>query len=181
MKEDLIREIELPEGIQASFNDTLLTIKGPKGEVIRSFVHPKINIDVEGNKIILKSLKATRREKSNLATFQAHIKNSVQGVQEPHVYKLKICSGHFPMNVSVSGQEFTVKNFLGESVPRKVTLPQGVKVKVEGTEIKIESPDKELAGLSAAKIEILCKIKKKDIRIFQDGCYLVHKAGKDIV
>ena len=84
------------------------------------------------------------------------------------------------MTVSVSGQEFIVKNFLGESVARKVTLPAGVQVKVSGTEILIESADKELAGMAASKIELLCKIRNRDVRIFQDGCYMVHKAGKEI-
>jgi large subunit ribosomal protein L6 len=180
MKEDLLKEIELVEGVTAELEGTLLKVKGPKGEVARTFVHPKIKLVLDGNKIVLSSPKATKREKKILGSFEAHIKNSVLGVQEPHIYRLKICSGHFPMNVSVSGQEFVVKNFLGESVPRKVTLPQAAKVKVDGTEIVIESADREAAGLAASKIEDLCKIKGRDIRIFQDGCYIIHKAGKDI-
>lgn len=180
MKEDLIKEVEIPSALHAELKGQVLKIKGPKGEVTREFRHPKVFLTLVGNKIVLKSKKATKKEKRNLSTFMSHIKNTIQGVQEPHVYKLKICSGHFPMNVSLSGKEFVIKNFFGESVPRKVTLPDGVNVKINGTEIVVESPNLELAGLAAAKIEMLCKIKNRDIRIFQDGCYITHKAGKGI-
>ncbi len=59
-----------------------------------------------------------------------------------------------------------MQNFLGEKVPRVIKLKQGVDVKIEGQEITVESPDKELAGQTAAAIEQLCKITKRDRRIF---------------
>ena len=180
MKEDIIKEILLEEGISAQVNNRVITIKGPKGEVTRSLSHPRIDLSVEGNKITLKALKGTKREKTQIGSFFSHINNFIIGVKEPHVYKLKICSGHFPMNVSVSGQELTIKNFLGEAVPRKVTLLSGSEVKVNGAEIVVSSPDKEIAGQNAAKIESLCRITNRDRRIFQDGCYITHKAGKDM-
>lgn len=181
MKTDLLKEIELPEGTTAQVERNMLRVKGPKGEMERNFVHPKIKLSSENGKVILTSSKATKREKAVLGSFFAHIKNILAGVQEPHVYKLKICSGHFPMNVSVSGDELVIKNFLGESVPRKVALIKGAEVKVEGNEILVSSPNKEIAGQMAAKIENLCRVTNRDIRIFQDGCYIIHKSGKDLL
>jgi len=180
MKEDLIKELVLGEGITADLVDGFLKIKGPKGETTRQFVHPRIGLSIENKKIILKATKATKREKTLLGSMESHIKNMIWGVEEPHVYKLKICSGHFPMNVSVSGQELVIKNFLGESVPRTVTILPGAEVKVSGDEIIVSSPDKEVAGQTAARIESLCRITNRDRRIFQDGCYLVEKAGKKV-
>jgi len=180
MKEDLIREVELVDGVSADLKGNSLTVKGAKGEVTKHFPHPLVNIVVEGKKVIFKAAKATKREKKVIASFEAHVKNMVQGVQEPHLYKVKICSGHFPMNVTITGDEVTIKNFLGESVPRKVKLIAGANVKVEGTEITISSPNKEVAGQNAAKIESLCRITNRDRRIFQDGCYIIHKSGKDM-
>ena len=101
MKEDLIREIELYEGVTANLEGNLLKIKGPQGEVQREFLHPKMDINLEENKVILTVIKGTKREKTILGSFQSHIRNMVSGVRENHLYKLKICSGHFPMNVSV--------------------------------------------------------------------------------
>jgi large subunit ribosomal protein L6 len=178
MKTDLIKEIELADGVTAINENGSLTIKGPKGELSRNFFHPKINLKIEEKKIILEVLKATKREKMVAGSISAHIKNMVNGVIEPFIYKLKICSGHFPMNVSVSGQELIIKNFLGETIPRKVSLPTEVNVKVDSTEILVTSVNKELAGQTAAKIESACRVNNRDIRIFQDGCYIIEKAGK---
>ncbi len=180
MKEDIIREIELPEGVSASFTDGVLQIKGPKGENSRKFSHPAMQSKVEQNKVVLLFKKGTRREKKLISSFTAHIKNMVAGVQEAHKYLVKICSGHFPMNVAISGSEIVIKNFLGESVPRKAQIIDSTEVKIDGTQITITSCDKEKAGQMAARIESLCRITNRDRRIFQDGCYIIEKAGKAI-
>lgn len=180
MKDDITREIVMSAGIQASLKDGTLNVKGPKGELHRTFVYPGITLFIEGNKIILKAPKATKREKMIMGSFEAHVANMVKGVQEVHLYKLKICSGHFPMTVAVSGNEFVVKNFLGEAVPRRMTFGKGVEIKITGTDIMVSSPDKELAGKTASSIEQLCRITNRDLRVFQDGCYIVEKAGKGI-
>src|SRR3989338_6233426 len=108
MKTDLVREIVMAAGMHASLKGNALKVKGPKGELERTFLYPKITLAIEGNKIVLKSAKATKREKTIIGSFEAHITNIVKGVQEPHLYKLKICSGHFPMTVTVSGNEFVI-------------------------------------------------------------------------
>ncbi len=180
MKEDIRTDLELVEGVTATVSESTVTVSGPKGEVTRSFVHPRITVASEGNTVTFSVTKGTKREKRMINTFTSHLRNMIQGVQEPHTYKLKICSGHFPMNVAVSGQELVVKNFLGESVPRKVTLPATVTTKVDGDIITVECPDKELAGQAAAKIEHICRITNKDTRIFQDGIYITHKCGKQL-
>lgn len=180
MKDDLTREIELKSGVTAQLEGDLLKVKGPKGEVSRVFVHPKIRISIDGNKVVLFSAKATKREKTMMGSFESHIQNMVNGVQEPYVYKLKICSGHFPMSVSVAGNEVVIKNFLGEAVPRKVEITKGAEVKVNGEEIIVTSADIEVAGQTAAKIESLCRITNRDRRIFQDGCYITQKADKSM-
>ena len=181
MKDDITKQIELQEGVKAALDEKTLVVSGPKGEVRRAFVHPKITLSLENNNIILNCSKGTKREKMLICSFEAHIKNMVKGVCELHEYKLKICSGHFPMNVSVSSDEVIIKNFLGESVPRKVNLVVGVQIKIDGDKILISSPDKELAGQMASRIENGCKITNRDCRIFQDGCYIIEKAGRKLL
>ncbi len=175
MKSEIKKEIVLGEKVSAELKGTSLKIKGPKGEVERNFPDPQVVVKVESGKILVHSSKATKRIKMQFGSIFSHIKNMVQGVKEPHVYKLKICSGHFPMNVAVNGQEIVVKNFFGETVPRRATLPKGVEVKISGNDITITSVNLEAAGLAASTIENLCKITNRDIRIFQDGCYITKK------
>lgn len=180
MKADIIRELELGNGVSAVLKEDTLTVKGPKGEVSREFRSSSVKIAIIPGKVVLEVKKGTKREKTIIGTFEAHIANMIKGVQEQHAYLLKICSGHFPMNVSVAGKEFVVKNFLGEVVPRKVGIVPGVDVKVTGNDITVSSPNKELAGLMASRIENLCRITNRDRRIFQDGCYITQKAGKAV-
>ncbi|MDO8511028.1 MAG: 50S ribosomal protein L6 [Nanoarchaeota archaeon] len=180
MKDDLTREIELKSGVTVKLEGNLLKVKGQKGEISRVFLHPKITISVEQNKVVLFAPKSTKREKTLVGSFESHIMNMVKGVQEPYVYRLKICSGHFPMNVAVTGNEVVIKNFLGEAVPRRVEIMKGAEVKVVDEEIIVTSADKEVAGQTAAKIETACRITNRDRRIFQDGCYITQKGDKTI-
>jgi len=179
MKVDLKEEIEIPEGVTVQVNETL-HVKGPKGELNKKMFHPKVNIKVEGNKVVLQTNKATKREAKVLFSFKAHLANMFKGVQEPFVYKLKICSGHFPMNVSMSGKKIIIKNFIGEKHPRETTIQEGVTVKIEGSDITVESNDIELAGNMAGKLELLTAVANRDRRIFQDGIYITSKLGREL-
>ncbi len=171
-------DVELPEGVAAAVQESTLTMKGKRGEVSRDFQSPKVELRAEDGRVIIVAKDATKREKTTLGTIRAHIRNMVRGVDEGHTYRLKICSGHFPMNVAVSGKEFSVKNFLGEKIPRKLQLRDNVDVKVDGQQIVVASNNKELAGQTAADIELLMRIKGRDRRIFQDGIYIIEKDGK---
>lgn len=180
MKVDLKEEIVIPQGVQVSVGYGNVTVKGPKGEVSKALLHPRILIIVEKDKVVLVSKEATKREKKMVYTFRAHINHMIKGVLDSHVYKLKICSSHFPISVSFSNNVFSVKNFLGEKIPRTCKIRPGVDLKIDGDVIIVESIDKELAGQTAASIEQLCKITNRDTRIFQDGIYLIMKAGKEL-
>lgn len=180
MKLDITETITPPEGITVTLDGRLLTVKGPKGEVTKQLYTPMITLSVDNNIVTLSCKKGTKRHKRSINTYRAHIQNMITGVQTPYIYKLKICSGHFPMNVAVSGNKISVKNFLGEKNPRELTIKQGATVKVNGDEITVESCDKELAGNVASDIELLTTKSGRDLRIFQDGIYITEKAGTSI-
>ena len=181
MKIKLEQKIEMPSGVTAAVANEILTIKGPKGEVSKELKYPLITLKAADNSVLISCSKGTKRQKRVINTFVANVKNMVQGVQEPYQYLLKICSGHFPMNVSISGEQMIIKNFLGEKSPRTVKLKKGVSVKIEGDQISVESADKELAGQMASDIELLTAKRNRDLRIFQDGIYMIQKAGKKLV
>ncbi len=180
MKSDIMHEINIPEGIEISREAHLIKVKGPKGEVSKKLAGPKIEIVADKNSVKIISKKASKREKKLIYTFKAHINNMIKGVTEPFVYKLKICPGHFPMNVSIEGDFFIIKNLFGEKTPRKLKINPKVKIKIDGKDVYVEGIDKELTAQTAASIEMLTKIKNRDKRIFQDGIYIVSKAGKEI-
>ena len=176
--ENLVVNIEIPEGVEAKLDGTMLNLKGQKGESSRDYKDPFIELKIESKNIVLTAKNATKRQKKQIFSFKSHIKNQIVDCTEGHVYKLKICSGHFPMNVSVSGDMFTIKNFLGEKVPRTIKVKEGANVKVDGQNIIVEGINKERVAQTAANIEQLTRITNRDRRIFQDGIYIIEKDGK---
>jgi large subunit ribosomal protein L6 len=175
------RTVDVPEGIALDVTANEIKVKGQKTELTRQYPWQYLNIEKQDSKITIAATKNTAKLRAVVGSFVAHVKNMIKGVQEPFIYKLKICSSHFPMTVKVQGNEVHVTNFLGEKKPRKANIQANVTVKVEGDIILIESSDIELAGQTAAKIEQLTKVRKKDRRIFQDGIYMIEKAGKPIL
>ena len=175
MKKAIEENIKIPEGVQVTSEKGIVTVKGLKGELKRKFDDPWFQIKTEANNIQIKVDKATKREKTKTYTYIKHIRNMLAGVVDPMIYKLKVCSGHFPMNAAVSGNTFSVKNFLGEKIPRSLNIKEGVTVKLDGDIITVESPDIELAGQTAGALEKLTRITNKDLRIFQDGIYIIEK------
>jgi len=176
----LIKEIEIPEGITASVEDDKITIKGNLGELSRKIKNPLVTAEVSGNKILLKPKKCTKKQKMLINTIKAHLTNMIKGVQEGFTYKLKICSGHFPMNANVEGNKVVVKNYFGEKVPREALILPGVQVEIKGDEIKVSGSDIEAVGQTALNIEKSTSIKNRDRRIFQDGIWITEKAGKKV-
>jgi len=177
---ELKDELKIPEGIAVSLQNGTFEVKGKKGAINRKLVNPRVKIYVEGEKVVFETKMPTKRDKKIINTYKAHLKNMFHGVKEAFVYRLKICSGHFPMNVSAAGNEFIVKNFLGEKVPRKIKFDsKNVSIKVDGTEVIVEGMDKEKTGQTAASIEQLTRRAGFDRRIFQDGIYITEKPKRD--
>lgn len=178
--EKIIKTIELPEDIIASMDGRLLTIKGRKGEVSREIKQRNVLIQADGKKVVIESKSGKKEDKKVIGSLTAHIKNMIRGSSQNHTYTLKICAGHFPMTVSIGSSKLTVKNFLGEKVPRVLQLKIGVDVKVEGDLIHVTGASKEIAGQVSADIEQLTRRPGYDTRIFQDGIYIINKDGKEL-
>ncbi|MBI2138526.1 50S ribosomal protein L6 [Candidatus Woesearchaeota archaeon] len=179
-KKQLKETISIPEGISLVLGKKEIVIKGKAGEVSLALNYPNVSIVQDSGKIVIASSRATNRENKILKTWKAVIKNGLRGVVKPFILKLKVCSGHFPMTVSLKGKDFEVKNFFGEKIPRQLVLKDGAKVKVEGDIITVESPNKALASQVAADIESLTRRTGFDMRVFQDGIWIFEKDGEKI-
>lgn len=180
VKKDLHEVIKIPEGIIVEKEGDFLVFKSKNSQIKKKFQNPKVKIDLKIGEIDLFCKSATRKDKAVFQSYLVHFKNIFNGLSEPYKYKLKVCSGHFPMNVSVVNNVLYIKNFFGEKIPRQLKLKENVTVKVDGNIIIVESADKELAGQVAADIESITKRPGFDRRIFQDGIYIIEKAGNEI-
>lgn len=179
----ILRElsIPIPEGIEVQIEKGTISVKGKKGEAHKELRHPRLTVSLADKTvhIVCPENKPTINDKMMINTFKAHVRNLFHGVQEGYRAKLKICSGHFPITVTIENNIIVIKNFLGEKTPRKAALYPGVKVKIEGDIISLEGIDKESVGQTAARIENATRITNRDRRVFQDGCYITLKPGEE--
>jgi len=185
MKKDISEVIEIPEGIIVEISQNgkkIISVKKDDKEIKRAFKLKNISIRKDGSKVYLQASKATRREMKLIKTIRSHIQNMIQGLEKPWVYKLKVCSSHFPMSVKLDkpNNTVTIKNFFGRNKERIVHIPKEVDVQVKEDIIEVRSPDKEMAGQAAATLEQSTRITKLDRRVFKDGIWIIEKAGRPV-
>ncbi|AEF96445.1 50S ribosomal protein L6 [Methanotorris igneus] len=171
-------EIEIPENVTVDIVGNEVIVKSGNKELRRVLSYPGVEIKKEDNKVVIECEFPRKKQAAVIGTFKAHIKNMIKGVTEGFTYRLKIRYAHFPMKVTVKGNEVIIDNFLGEKHPRRAKILEGVTVKVSGEDVIVTGIDKEKVGQTAANIEQATKIKGRDPRVFQDGIYIVEKAGK---
>lgn len=170
-------KIEVPKNVELTIEGNTIRAKGENGETARTFAYPGIRIRKEDSQVIMEVEQPNKRQMAVVGTIASHIRNMIKGVSEGFVYKLKIFYSHFPMTVKVQGSEVLVENFLGEKTPRKTRLVGKSRLTVKGTEIEVHGHDLEEVAQTAANLEQLTRVKKRDSRVFQDGIYLVERDG----
>jgi len=168
----VVREVEIPEGVEVEVEGSRVVVRGPKGELSREFPRVKGLIRKEDSKVIVEAYFADARKRAMVGTIAAHIRNMITGVTKGYRYKLKIIYSHFPIKISIDKDKglFIISNFLGET---KI-LP-GVNVSVKGSDVIVEGIDIEAVGQTAANIELATKITEFDRRKFMDGIYIYKK------
>jgi large subunit ribosomal protein L6 len=139
--------IPIPSGVTALLNGGLLSVKGPKGELSRSFLS-EINMTIEDNAITLVPRKTTIFLKALWGTYASHVKNMIEGVTKGFEKKLVVEGIGF--KAVITGSDLVLS--LGFSHPIKLAIPKTLKVLVEKSIISISGPDKEEVGQFAAFI-----------------------------
>ena len=173
-----VLELSIPVGVDISYSERILSVKGPKGTITRTFSHPRLVMEIKDNSIITRCSLPRKKEKALVGTWNAHANNMIVGVTEGFEYRMKIVYAHFPVKVIFDRKKsiFNISNFMGEKSDRVAKILDGVKVKIDSDQVILTGIDRESVGQSAANIEQSTKIKGFDIRVFQDGIYITHKA-----
>lgn len=170
-------ELETPilEETTVKVEGNLVTVQGPKGELVRNFSHADITIEKQRNKIRVSVDYPRSRQIALVGTIVSHIKNMMLGVTRGVIYKMKVVFAHFPPSVKVEDDKLVVENFYGEKAPRRAKILPGVTVRVEGDDVILEGIDIEQVGQTAANIQHSTKLRRKDPRKFHDGIYVYEK------
>ncbi|SNR48177.1 50S ribosomal protein L6 [Halorubrum vacuolatum] len=168
-------EIDIPDDVSAEVDHLELTVEGPNGSVTRRLWYPDIDVSVDGDAIVIATENEDAKTNATVGTFESHIANMIHGVTEGWEYTMEVYYAHFPMQVSVQGDEVVIENFLGERAARRTPIRGDTDVQVDGETVTLSGSDKEAVGQTAADIEQLTKVTDKDTRVFQDGVYIVEK------
>lgn len=171
--------VPVPAGVDVTIDGSTVTVKGPKGELTRSF-QPMITVTREGDELIVTRPDDSREAKSFHGLTRALLHNMVVGVSEGFSKKLQLVGVGY--RAALKGSDLEMQ--LGYSHPILVKAPENITFEVPSqTEIIVSGPSKEKVGQIAADIRKWRKpepYKGKGIRYENEHVRRkVGKAGKD--
>jgi len=170
------KPVSIPAGVQVKINGSEVTVKGPKGELKRTFVE-SISVAQEGVELKVTRPDDLRETRALHGLTRALLNNMVEGVTKG-----------FKKTMVVEGvgyrAEMTGKNlmlYLGYSHPIMIVPPDGIAIGADpkAKTISVEGIDKEKVGEISAEIRALRPpepYKGKGIRY--DNEVVRRKAGK---
>ncbi len=167
--------VAIPAGVDVTIDGSTVTVKGPKGELTRTFPS-LITIKQEGDEVIVTRPDDSREAKSFHGLVRTLIANMVEGVSQGFSKKLQLVGVGY--RAALKGNDLEMQ--LGYSHPVLVEAPEGIKFEVPSqTEIIVTGPSKEQVGQVAANIRKWRKpepYKGKGIRY--EGEHVRRKLGK---
>lgn len=167
--------IVLPAGVEITNKDNVVTVKGPKGELTRTF-SKDIDIRVEGTEVTLHRPNDTKEMKTIHGTTRALLHNMVVGVSEGFKKELEMRGVGY--RAQLQGSKLVLA--VGKSHPDEVEAPEGITFELPNpTTIVVHGISKEVVGQTAAYVRSLRSpepYKGKGIRYV--GEYVRRKEGK---
>ena len=167
--------IPLPAGVELTNKDNVVTVKGPKGELTRTF-SKDIDIRVEGTEVTLHRPNDTKEMKTIHGTTRALLNNMIHGVSEGFKKELEMRGVGY--RAQLQGKKLVLS--VGKSHPDEVEAPEGITFELPNpTTIVVSGISKEVVGQTAAYIRSLRSpepYKGKGIRYV--GEFVRRKEGK---
>ena len=165
----------LPAGTSITVAGSVVTVKGPKGELHRTF-HPAMGFGVEGSTVTVTRPSDETMHKSLHGLSRTLLANMVEGVTKGYVRALEISGVGYKAEVKPYGLLLS----LGYSHTIEVKAPAGIKLTApQPTQVIVEGADKEVVGRVASEIRSLRKpepYKGKGVKYA--GEVIRRKAGK---
>ncbi|MFA6391784.1 MAG: 50S ribosomal protein L6 [Patescibacteria group bacterium] len=145
--------INLPENVTFSFEDKLVTIKGPKGELTQD-VDSRVRIEkVENNILVTVKNPDNKTDRAYWGLYRMLIANMVKGVTDGFEKQLELNGVGFKMELA--GNKLLLN--VGFSHPVNYDLPEGIEGKIVKNVITISGIDKQKVGQTAAEIRDIKK------------------------
>jgi large subunit ribosomal protein L6 len=170
------KPIPVPKGVKVDIQGANVVVTGPKGKLERE-IRPEVSIKEEEGNLVLATQDESKKSMAMKGLTRSLVNNMVVGVETGFQKKLIVEGVGY--RVAVEGSALTLN--VGYSNPVNFKLPAGVSATMvdKVNTVMLESIDKELLGLTAAKVREIRKpepYKGKGIRY--EGEHIVRKVGK---
>jgi large subunit ribosomal protein L6 len=169
------KPLEIPAGVTFTNNDNTVTVKGPKGELTRTF-HADMEIKVEDNVINVSRPSDQKEHRALHGTTRSVLGNMVEGVTKGFERGLELIG----VGYRAQKQGNKVVLSVGYSHPVEIVPEAGIEIDVPTqTKLIVKGIDKERVGAVAANIRDVRPpepYKGKGIRY--EGEYVRRKEGK---
>ena len=169
------KPIAVPSGVDVTLDNTVITVKGPKGTLTRE-LHKDMKITVENNEITVVRPSDNKLHRSLHGTTRSVVSNMVSGVTEGFSKSLELVGVGY--RASKSGDKIVLN--VGYSHPVEITPETGIEFEVpSNTKVIVRGIDKELVGATAAKVRSVREpepYKGKGIKY--EGERIIRKEGK---
>ena len=141
--------VVVPNGVQVSVQGSDVHVKGPKGEMKRTF-SSLIDIAIEDGHVVIKRKSEDAAERALHGTTRAVIANMIHGVSTGFQVVLEVDGVGY--RAEMQGKDLAL--FVGYSHPVKVEPPAGITFEVDQKtrQIKVMGFDREVVGQTAAEI-----------------------------
>jgi large subunit ribosomal protein L6 len=168
--------IPVPDGVDVTLDGLTVTVKGPKGELVREMPEGVSLATDDDGQIVVTRTGESRTERSRHGLVRSLIANMVVGVTDGYSKALELVGVGYRAAAKGSDVELQV----GYSHPVLIEAPQGIAFEVpQPTRIVVSGIDKVLVGQVAANIR---KVRPpepyKGKGIKYEGEQIRRKAGK---
>lgn len=143
--------IQLPQGVEISQADGIITVKGPKGTLTQK-ERPEVAIEIKDNEILVKRTDDTNASNAYHGLYRMLIHNMVEGVSKGFSKSLTINGVGYRADLKGNVLVLT----LGYSTPIEYVIPKGIEITCDGpTKIKVSGISKQQVGQVSAEIRSL--------------------------
>jgi large subunit ribosomal protein L6 len=167
--------IRIPNGVTVSVDGSTVRVKGPKGEMVRSF-RPELKIEVADGQVLVERSTESKQERALHGLTRALLANMVEGVTNGYRKSLELVGVGYKAEKKGKTLVLTV----GYSHPVEFPEAPGLTISTPApTQIVVEGIDKQQVGQAAAEIRSVRPpepYKGKGIRYV--GEHVRRKAGK---
>ena len=143
--------VAVPNGVTVTLEGNTLKVKGPRGELTRTF-HPDMKLTVKDGNITVERPSEDARHKALHGLSRTLVSNMVEGVTKGYQKQLDIVG----VGYKAEARPYGLQLALGFSHPVEYRAPEGIKLTAPvPTQILIDGANKEIVGQVAAELRSL--------------------------